>query len=137
MTTLNLFPARIRFTNTDGTLTPEAYRSLQVLFTRVGGALGDNGADIFADLTGGGSQDASITDTVTQPGTPDDAHDSISQSASAEHQALSDVLQAAALEMLTPDVVQPSAIGYNGTITTALLVGKTIMIQNGIITGFQ
>jgi hypothetical protein len=39
--------------------------------------------------------------------------------------------------MLTPDVVQPSAIGYNGTITTALLVGKTIMIQNGIITGFQ
>jgi hypothetical protein len=137
MTTLAPLPARIRFTNTDGTLTPEAYRQWQVLFTRVGGTLGDNGTDIFADLTGGGSQDASITDTVTQPGTPDDTHDSINQSASTEHQALSDVLQAAVLEMLTPDVVQPSAIGYNGTITTALLVGKTIMIQNGIITGFQ
>jgi hypothetical protein len=39
--------------------------------------------------------------------------------------------------MLTPDVVQPSAIGYNGTITTALLVGKTIMIQNGSVVSFS
>ena len=67
MTTLNLFPARIRFTNSDGTLTPEAYRALQVLFARVGGALGDNGVDTFGDLTGVASLDLSLTDTVTQP----------------------------------------------------------------------
>ena len=137
MTTLNLFPARIRFTNTDGTLTPEAYRALQVLFQRVGGALGDNGVDTFGDLTGAGSQDTSITDIVTQPETLDALHDTVSQSASAEYQALADVLQSAACDVLMPDVVQPSSIGYNGTITSALLVGKTITIQNGIITGFQ
>ena len=137
MTTLNLFPARIRFTNTDGTLTPEAYRALQVLFQRVGGALGDNGVDTFGDLTGAGSQDTSITDIVTQPETLDAMHDTVSQSAGAEYQALADVLQSAACDVLMPDVVQPSSIGYNGIITSALLVGKTITIQNGIITGFQ
>ena len=133
MTTLNLFPARIRFTNTDDTLTPEAYRAMAILFSRVGGALGDNGVDMF----GAGTQDASITDIVIQPETLDALHDTVNQSASAEHQALADVLQSAACDVLMPDVVQPLAIGYNGTITSASLVGKTITIHNGIITGFQ
>ena len=65
-TALNLFPARIAFVNADGTLTPEAYRALQTLLARVGGPLGDNGVDVFGDLTGAASLDASITDTVTQ-----------------------------------------------------------------------
>lgn len=38
---LSLFPARVKFTNPDGTLTNEAYRALQSLFIRVGGALGN------------------------------------------------------------------------------------------------
>jgi len=45
--TLSLFPSRIRIVNQDGTMTPEFYRALQVLFERSGGALGDTGVDTF------------------------------------------------------------------------------------------
>lgn len=38
-TVLSLFPARIRFVDDDGTLTPEAYRALQTLMVRVGGPI--------------------------------------------------------------------------------------------------
>ena len=38
-TVLNLFPARIQFVSADGRLTPEAYRALQTLMVRVGGAM--------------------------------------------------------------------------------------------------
>ena len=51
MAVLNLFPARIPFVNNDGTLTAEAYRALNVLFGRVGGSLGDNGVDVFGDVS--------------------------------------------------------------------------------------
>jgi hypothetical protein len=51
MAVLNLFPARIAFVNPDGTLTAEAYRALNVLFGRVGGSLGDNGVDVFGDIS--------------------------------------------------------------------------------------
>jgi hypothetical protein len=37
---LNLFPARVAFTNPDGTLTPDALKSLAVLLQRVGGTSG-------------------------------------------------------------------------------------------------
>jgi hypothetical protein len=96
MATLNLFPARIRFTNADGTLTPEAYRALKILFDRVGGALGDNGVDVFADAGGVESNDTTRMDAVIQ-------------SPSAEAQAMADVMQAAAFDVLLPDVVQPVA----------------------------
>lgn len=43
---LSLFPARVRFTNADGTLTPEAYRSLQMLFERVGGSVATGLGDL-------------------------------------------------------------------------------------------
>lgn len=49
---LFLFPARIRWSNADGTLTPEAYRALQALLDRVGGVIGDQGTDSFSDING-------------------------------------------------------------------------------------
>lgn len=49
---LFLFPARVRWSNADGTLTPEAYRALQALLDRVGGTLGDQGTDSAADVNG-------------------------------------------------------------------------------------
>lgn len=58
MSVLNLFPARIRFVNADGTLTAEALRMLEVLVQRVGGALGDVGVDVF-----GTPEPSSRTDT--------------------------------------------------------------------------
>lgn len=66
---LYLFPSRIRWSNPDGTLTPEAYRSLQSLLDRVGGTLGDQGTDSFSDINGDPTQSSvnvAYTD-VTQP----------------------------------------------------------------------
>jgi hypothetical protein len=52
MATLNLFPSRIPFVNLeDGTLTPVAQRSLQIVQDRIGGVLGD-GVASPAVLTG-------------------------------------------------------------------------------------
>lgn len=65
-TTLNLFPARIAFVNADGTLTAEAYRSLQTLMRRVGGPLGDTGIDVFGDVSVIASFDSSSADTIYQ-----------------------------------------------------------------------
>lgn len=71
---LQLFPARVRFTNADGTLTPEAFRALQALFERVGGSFGDVGEDVFGQQfapsesgAGAGVVDA----TVWQPPQPE------------------------------------------------------------------
>lgn len=65
MSVLNLFPARVRFVNPDGTLTPEALRMLELLVARVGGALGDNGADVFAAAVHGDA--AGMLPSVEQP----------------------------------------------------------------------
>ena len=53
MTAINL-STRIRFVNADGTLTPEAYRSLTEILARTGGVLGNSGGDTFVsnDFTG-------------------------------------------------------------------------------------
>lgn len=123
MTALVLFPSRIRFVNDDGTLTPEAYRALQEIVNRTGGVLGSVGSDTFGDIVG----DASLTSVnvaytdVTQPIEKDALLEIVSQSAQQEQ--------------TIPDIVQAGAIGFNGTITTASLVGKTVIIQDGIIIG--
>lgn len=48
MTSLALFPSRIRFVSDDGTLSSEAMRFLTEIYNRVGGALGDSGGDTFS-----------------------------------------------------------------------------------------
>jgi hypothetical protein len=45
-TPLQLFPARVRFTDANGLLTPEAYRALQKVFERAGGATGPSTTDL-------------------------------------------------------------------------------------------
>lgn len=42
---LSLFPSRVPIVNQDGTATPEFLRSLAIVYSRVGGALGDMGSD--------------------------------------------------------------------------------------------
>jgi hypothetical protein len=80
--TLNLFPARIAFVNADGTLTAEAYRSLQTLMRRVGGQLGDTGIDVFADISAFGAIASSSTDTIYQSQVADQLLQDIVQTAS-------------------------------------------------------
>lgn len=88
MAALSIFPARIRFVNADGTLTPEAYRALRILFDRVGGALGDNGENVFAAFGSGDADnllgEVLARETLMQPAPSDEA------------------------DMLFPDVVQPA-----------------------------
>jgi len=65
--TLSLFPSRIRIVNQDGTMTPEFYRALQVLFNRSGGALGDVGVDTFGSAfqsSAGESSKSYFTDVM-------------------------------------------------------------------------
>jgi hypothetical protein len=125
MTALVLFPSRIKFVNADGTLTPEAYRALQEIVNRTGGTLGSVGSDTYSDVVGDTSMTAvnvAYTD-VTQP---------------IEKDALLDIFtQPVAQEQTLPDIVQAGPIGINATITTALLVGKTVIVQDGVIIGFQ
>lgn len=67
---LFLFPARVRWSNADGTLTPEAYRALQALLDRVGGPLGDQGQDSFSDVNGDAtvsSLNVAYTDVTADP----------------------------------------------------------------------
>jgi hypothetical protein len=127
MTALALFPARIRFVNADGTLTPEAYRALQEIVSRTGGVLGNSGGDTFGDIAGGDLSNSSInvayTDVTQLPSTD---------------QGLQDiVLQWPTLEQTLPDIVQAGPIGINAAITSASLVGKTITVQDGLIVSFS
>lgn len=138
MAALNLFPARIPFVNADGTLTPEAYRALQVVFSRVGGALGDVGVDTFNDQTtmGQASDNPAITDMTVQPQSEARLISDVIQQHVSLDVFYQDISQPTNQDMQLPDITQPTANGINTTITTALLVGKTITIQNGIVIGF-
>lgn len=109
MTTLSLYPARIRFVNADGTLTPEAYRALQILFGRVGGALGDMGTDMSAVSSIDVNQilnEATSRETLIQP-------------ASVLEQFLPDVVQPIPVQPFYPDVVQPAGSGSDNLVVKA------------------
>jgi len=125
MTALVLFPSRVRFVNDDGTLTAEAYRALTELMNRTGGILGTSGTDTFSDIVGDASKtDLNIAYTDVQQNPMPDALNS--------ELVAQQVIQSDSI----PDIVQAGPIGINTTITSALLVGKTITVQDGIITGF-
>ena len=87
MATLNLFPARIPFVDANGCLTPEAYRALQAVASRIGGAIGDQGVDVFADVMGSFVSDNAML-----------AFDSINPPVS--------------VDFLAPQDMQPTETGY-------------------------
>jgi hypothetical protein len=62
---LNLFPARVRWSNADGTLTVEALRMLEILVSRVGGTIGDAGSDVYSISINGGDAQQSAGETVS------------------------------------------------------------------------
>jgi hypothetical protein len=70
------------------------------LFDRVGGALGDNGSDVFAVFGGGGDADNLMGEVS--------ARETVMQAQSADECCqFPDLSQAVGAEMLFPDVVQP------------------------------
>jgi hypothetical protein len=104
VTALNI-STRIRFVNEDGTLTPEAYRSLDELVSRSGGALGSSGGDTFiaadySSVEGQQSAGGDITgDTFGQ----------------AEAQAMGEMLQQPVEALPLPDTTaQPATLDAPG-----------------------
>lgn len=57
MTAINL-STRLQFVNDDGTLTPEAYRTLSEILGRTGGVVGNSGGDTFVTNNDFASVDA-------------------------------------------------------------------------------
>lgn len=121
---LALFPSRVRFVNNDGTLTPEAYRALLEVATRInsGSATGDTSEDAFSRVISEFVGHPTYLETVTQ--TPTNSH-----------MPQESVCQQQELQTQVSDVVQP-ANGINAAITSANLTGKTITVTNGLITNF-
>ena len=121
MAALNLFPARVRFVNDDGTLTMEAYRALQIVFSRVGGTLGDVGADTFTVQApmGQASDNPSITDMLMQVSYSDVVQQ--------------DVMQFPVLDQFVPDIVQVSSDVQFSTVTiaSAVLARTSVPLANG------
>ena len=121
MAALNLFPARVRFVNDDGTLTMEAYRALQIVFNRVGGSLGDVGTDTFTiqSSMGQSTENPSITDMLMQPLSVD--------------VAVPDVMQFPAIDQSFFDITQDSSDAQFSTITTSstVLAKTSVSLANG------
>ena len=129
---LNLFPARIRFVNADGTLTTEALRMFDVLVSRVGGTLGDIGADVFAAPD---TPSAEAADLVVQHAEPEQAaHDVLAQPCPAEPGPAELVMQQPQLTADQVDGLGTMAAQNIGTNFTGSFTGKTVTVANGIIT---
>lgn len=121
MAVLNLFPARVRFVNDDGTLTNEAFRALQILLSRVGGPLGDTGTDTFSDIVTAGATSPSVLQTdIVQAG----GGDAVVQT---------DVVQPTSIDQFFTDIFQPTAgnaerlTGLGG----AAMLATTTALTNG------
>jgi hypothetical protein len=132
MATLNLFPARIPFVNADGTLTTEAFRALQIVFSRVGGALGDSGTDVFGQVFGVANETGNLsalqTDIVQPVNFGSDYYNEVVQ-----YQASSKGFTDATY----PDVTQPinnpdggfSSLSVSGNAT----IGGTLKLAVGTV----
>lgn len=132
MSALTLFPARIRFVNPDGTLTVEALRMLDLLVSRVGGTLGDQGADLMAAAETGGVEGH---DTIAQPVPPEHRGQDIAA------QPPPAVSSAPEMIMQPPPITADQVSGLGtmaaqnvGTNFTGSFTGKTVTVANGIIT---
>lgn len=67
MAALNLFPYRVAFVDPQGRLTPEAYRALMALSSRVGGSFGDQGVDVFGDVVSAAADQTIQAEIIAQP----------------------------------------------------------------------
>jgi hypothetical protein len=135
MSILNLFPARIRFVNADGTLTAEASRMLEVLVQRGGGTLGDVGADVFA--LAGAQDDAADVDAVLQQAAPIDGPGSPVMQPQQVEPPPHEMLMQPLPQQINADQVDglgTMATQNIGTNFTGSFTGKTVTVTNGIIT---
>lgn len=134
MAALNLFPARVAFVNPDGTLTNEAYRALQMVFERVGGALGDSGADVFGQVFGSASDATSImqTDVVQPVNAPTTVNAETVQPANFGTDYYGDVVQYLAPDLQFADVVQPPSKDREAGIFTTLDVSGNASIGGSL-----
>ena len=147
MAALNLFPARVRFVNDDGTLTNEAYRALQIVFNRVGGALGDSGADVFRQVFGAPTDSDNnlsnaLSDVVQTVLSGSDFYTELSQPVNFGADFYSDVVQYQAsskdfIGLMLPEVMQP-VTDQSGVFSTLAVsgnasIGGTLRLAAGTV----
>lgn len=106
MATLNLFPYRVAFVDPQGRLTPEAYRALMALSSRVGGSFGDQGVDVFGDVVSVAADQTIQAESIAQPIEQSSDGADVQQPASEQSQALEMVFQppvlGSAIQPITP-----------------------------------
>lgn len=149
MAALNLFPSRVAFVNPDGTLTPEAYRALRIIYDRVGGAMGDSGTDVFGQVFGNASNagEASSTlqsDVVQSLNAPDLVYADAVQPANFNTDFYGDVFQYQASSKdisgsVFADVFQPLSKDREAGVVTTLdvsgngSIGGTLKLSAGTV----
>jgi hypothetical protein len=127
---LSLFPSHVPIVDATGRMTPEFVRALSSLIDRVGGPLGDNGVDVFAQADGdvdSGSESA-VMDIPAQP--------------VSEEQTLPDVMQpdsglivdaAGETQLLSQNVARLRFPIAGGTILTGTLThGGTVLLITSV-----
>jgi len=142
MAALNLFPARVRFVNPDGTLTNEAFRALQIIYERVGGPLGDSGTDTFGEVLGSSGASASGADAFgqvfgipTDPSGVSSALSDVMQPVNFGTDYYADVTQVAVPALWFPDIQQFAGVDLTGPIAATGGV-TTVTSQTGTGTTF-
>lgn len=133
MAVLNLFPARIQFVDAQGRLTPEAYRALNMLFERVGGAFGDLGEDTFAIFgnSGNGSDSLLPMETIVAPPSPSPFMAEILSQPSSQNYEAPEILQPVDAKWLDNPLVR-------GNLTVPKTAGHGILVDTDIPTnGWQ
>jgi hypothetical protein len=131
MSALTLFPARIRFVNADGTLTPEALRMLELLVGRVGGTVGDLGDDVHAAPP---AEHGPLADVVQAYQPQQDSADAVAQPAPAAGGQPEMIMQPPPVRADQVEGLGTIARQNAGTNFTGSLTGKTVTVTNGIIT---
>lgn len=111
MSTLQLFPARVKVTDQNGFATPEFLRALSVLFDRVGGALGDSGEDVFSVF----GQSQTSNDTI---------QDITMQSKKDDGLLYPDITPTQAMQEYFSDIIQPQT-QRQATAPEAVTVGSS------------
>jgi len=119
MATLSLFPSRVRIVDQGGFATPEFLRALNIVYARVGGALGDSGIDVLAfGESSSSSGSVAITD-VAQPMQVDQLFTDLVQQASQTEFALPDVVQPGSVDPVTDSVTWSAPVTKTADFTVA------------------
>ena len=121
MAALSLFPSRVRVVDQNGFATPEFLRALNIVYARVGGAIGDSGIDVLASGDSSSSSGSVAITDVVQPAllSDDSLFFDLVQQPSREDSLLPDVVQPASVDPVTDSVTWSAPVTKTADFTVA------------------